>query len=231
MNQKPAAQKAASPQQVKPAWRGMLLLACLAIILFAGIYLSPLRQYLGRVRELSDQLRTLGWGAPLVFSVAVAVLVALGLPRLFFCVLGGMALGFWQGLLWAQLGTLLGNYVVFSLARSWAREWARGYLSRHGKLQILLAQEGIASVILARQLPLPGLLINLTCGFLSLGCRDFLLGTLLGQLPEAVPCTLIGAGVLQSSFRQSLGLIGLGVASAVVIWIVLRRLLLSSRKR
>ena len=222
IDEKPTTEKASLPEKVKPAWRGMLLLGLVAVILFALIYLSPLRQYLGRVRELSDQVRSLGWQAPLVFTISVGVLVAVGLPRLFFCVLGGMAMGFWQGLLWAQLGTLLGNYVVFGLARSWARDWARQYLSRHGKLQNVLLEEGIAGVILARQLPLPGLLINLACGLLSIGRGDFLLGTVIGQLPEAIPCTLIGAGVLEASFRRSLGVISLGVASAVVIWLVLR---------
>jgi len=101
INEKPAAQKA-PPGEVKPAWRGMLLLALLATILFAAIYLSPVRQYLGRVHELSEQVRSLGWWAPLVFTVSVAVSVALGLPRLFFCVVAGMAMGFWQGLVWAQ---------------------------------------------------------------------------------------------------------------------------------
>ena len=200
----------------------MLLLVLAAGILFALIYLSPLRHYLGQVRELNDQLRNLGWWGPFVFTLSVGILVAFGLPRLFFCVLAGMAFGFWQGLLWAQLGTLLGNYAVFSLARSSARNWARHYLATHDKLHGWLQHEGIAGVIVARQLPLPGLLINLACGLFSLRSRDFLIGTVLGQLPEAIPCTLIGAGVLQPSFKRSLGLISLGVGSAVLVWVGLR---------
>src|SRR5258708_3361794 len=94
IDEKPSSEKVAPRADVKPAWRGMLLLALTAGILFALIYLSPLREYMGRVRELSEQVRSLGWRAPLVFTVSVAILVAIGLPRLFFCVLGGMALGF-----------------------------------------------------------------------------------------------------------------------------------------
>jgi uncharacterized membrane protein YdjX (TVP38/TMEM64 family) len=222
MDEKPAAENAPPPADSKPAWRGMLSLVVAAIILFGLIYFSPLRQYVGRAHELSEQVRRLGWGGPLVFTLAVAIFVALGLPRLFFCVIGGMALGFWQGLLWAQLGTLLGNYVVFGLAGSWAREWARHYISARRKLHTFLQQEGISGVILARQLPLPGLLINLACGLCDIRRRDFLIGTVLGQLPEAIPCTLIGAGVLQASFKRSLGLISLGVGLAVLVWLGLR---------
>jgi len=231
IDEKPASPTVESPErELKPAWRGMVSLAVIAAVLFAVIYLSPLREQLGRVRELSEQVRGLGWWAPLVFTVAVAVFVAIGLPRLFFCVLGGMALGFWQGLLWAQLGTLLGNYAVFIVARSWARDWAKRYLSMHGKLNNLLQRDGIAGVILARQLPVPGLVINLACGFFSVARGDFLLGTVLGQLPEAIPCTLIGAGVLQASFRQSLSLISLGVGAAVVVWTALRWMLRNGNK-
>lgn len=222
IDEKPTTDKVAPQGEVKPAWRGMLLLVLMVGILLALVYLSPLREYMGRAHELSEKIRNLGWRGPLVFTAGVAVLVGVGLPRLFFCVLAGMAMGFWQGLLWAQLGTLLGNYVVFFLARSWARDWATQYLSKHGKLQNLLQQEGLSGVILARQLPLPGLLINLASGLFSLRHRDFLLGTVLGQLPEAIPCTLIGAGVLQASFKRSLGLISLGVGSAVIVWIGLR---------
>jgi len=118
------------------------------------------------------------------------------------------------------LGTLLGNYATFLVARFAARQWAEHYLSKRGKLHTLVQREGIAGVILARQLPVPGLLVNLACALFPLRHRDFLIGTLLGQLPEAVPCTLIGAGALKGA-----GLIGLGVAVAVVAWIGLRRLL------
>jgi uncharacterized membrane protein YdjX (TVP38/TMEM64 family) len=225
IDEKPAAEDVVPTAEAKPGWRGVLLLAVATGVLFALIYLSPLHGYMGRVRDLSDQLQRLGWLAPVVFTSSVALLVALGFPRLFFCVLAGMALGFWQGLLWAQLGTLLGNYIVFGLARSWMRDWAKQYLYAHRRLRNALEQDGIAGVILARQLPLPGLFINLTCGLFSIGRREFLIGTLLGQLPEAIPCTLIGAGLLQASFKRSLGLISLGIGSAVLVWLALRQLL------
>jgi uncharacterized membrane protein YdjX (TVP38/TMEM64 family) len=82
-------------------------------------------------------------------------------------------------------------------------------------------------VILARQLPVPGLFVNLGFGLFSIRHRDFLLGTAIGQLPEAIPCTLIGAGVLKGSFGKSAGLIGLAVAFAVIVWISVRWMLRS----
>jgi len=206
----------------RPPWPKIILLAVVAAVLLAIVYLSPLREYLNRWREISDSLRGLGMLAPLVLTLSVAVLVAAGFPRLLFCVIAGMALGFWSGLLWAQTGTLLGNYATFLLARRGGHDWAQRYLSRRGRLHDLIRQEGTLGVILARQLPVPGLLVNLACGLLSVRHRHFLLGTLLGQLPEAIPCTLIGAGALQASFARSAGSIGLAVAFAILVWLVFR---------
>jgi uncharacterized membrane protein YdjX (TVP38/TMEM64 family) len=174
------------------------------------------------MHELSAFIHGLGWRAPFLFTITVAILVALGFPRLLLCVLAGMAFGFWPGLVWAQLGTLIGNYVVFLVARSGGKSWAERYFARHAKVHNFVEREGISGVILARQLPVPGLLINLACGLFAIRRRDFLLGTIIGQLPEAVPCTLIGAGVLEASFKKSLGLISLGVAAAVLVWFGLR---------
>ncbi len=199
-------------------WPRILMLAFLVVALLALVYVSPLRQYLGRLRDISNYIRSLGWYGPVVLSSGIALLVGIGFPRLLFCVLAGMALGFWWGLFWAQLGTLLGNYAVFLMSRWSGGEWAQRYVARRGKLHSLIQREGMAGVVLARQLPMPGLVINLACGLLPIRHRHFLLGTMLGQLPEAVPCTLIGAGALAASFGQSAGAIGLAVALAVLFW-------------
>jgi uncharacterized membrane protein YdjX (TVP38/TMEM64 family) len=225
-----AATDFAAAAEARPPWRRIAALALLVAVLLGVVYLSPLRSYLGRVRELSDAIRGLGMLAPVVLTLSVALLVALGVPRLLLCVVSGMALGFWSGLLWVQLGTLLGNYALFLVARLGGGDWVRRYVEKRGKLAALIQREGVTGVILARQLPVPGLLVNLGFGLVSIRHRDFLLGTVIGQLPEAVPCTMIGAGVLKASFAKSAGWIGLAVILAVLAWLGLRRVLRSRQR-
>lgn len=213
--------------EARPPWRKILLLGIVAGVFLAIVYYSPLREYLSRIKEISAWIRGLGWFAPLALTVIVAVLVGIGFPRLVLCAIAGMALGFWWGLISAQVGTLAGNYALFLLARTGGGEWARRYIARSGRLHAFIHEEGLMGVILARQLPIPGLLVNLALGLMALRHRDFLVGTALGQLPEAVPCTLIGAGLIGSSFGNSVWVIGLAVALAVVLWIGLRRFLRS----
>jgi uncharacterized membrane protein YdjX (TVP38/TMEM64 family) len=164
----------------------------------------------------------LGALAPLALMAAVAALVAVGFPRLPLCGIAGMALGFWSGLFWAQLGTLLGNYALFVLARAVGRDRAQRFLSRRAGLKITIQQRGALGVFLARQIPMPGLVINLACALLPIRHLDFIIGTVIGQLPLAIPFTLIGAGVLQPSFKKSVSLIGLAVFASFLIWFGLR---------
>src|SRR5258708_10854220 len=96
----------------------------------------------------------------------VALVVAMGFPRLIFCILAGMALGFWSGLLWAQLGTLIGNYALFLAARAFGRDWAERMVRKRPGLQRIVQQRGMLGVLLARQVPVPGVFINLACALL-----------------------------------------------------------------
>lgn len=223
----PDEQDALVEAEAKPPWRKILSLALLAVGLLVIVYLSPLRHHLGKVRELSEYIRSFGWMAPVVLTSTVALLVAVGFPRLVFCVISGMALGFWQGLLWAQLGTLIGSYALFIFARASGGDWIRRHLGRHKRLAGILHEEGLTGVVLAKQLPIPGFFVNLAFGLVTVRHRDFLIGTVIGQLPQAIPCTLIGAGVLKASFAKSFGFIALAVAVAVLAWVALKRVLRS----
>ncbi|HLH52971.1 MAG TPA: VTT domain-containing protein [Verrucomicrobiae bacterium] len=208
--------------EVKPSWIKTALFAAGVLVLLLVVYCSPLRHYLGRLREISDRVRGFGGLAPLVLTGGVAVLVAFGFPRLVFCVIAGMTLGFWAGLFWAQLGTLIGNYALFLVARELGGDWAPRIVGDRKRMLAALQQRGALGVFLARQLPLPGVLINLACALLPIRQTDFVVGTVIGQLPQAIPCTLIGAGVLQASFRGSIGLIGLAVVLSVAAWFGVR---------
>jgi uncharacterized membrane protein YdjX (TVP38/TMEM64 family) len=71
--------------------------------------------------------------------------------------------------------------------------------------------------------------INLACALLPIRHLDFLIGTIIGQLPQAIPCTLIGAGALQPSFTRSMGIIGLALFASILAWVGLRYLLRRNR--
>lgn len=212
-----------SPEtQLPRSWVKLIVLAIVISILLVVVYFSPLKQYLSHIKELSERIRGFGPLAPLVLMGSVALLVAAGFSRLALCILAGMALGFWSGLVWAQLGSLLGNYVSFLIVRSLGRDWGRRMLSTRTNINNLVQQRGAFGVVMARQLPLPGLFINVGCALLPLRHLDFIVGTFVGQLPQAIPYTLIGAGLLQASLSKSILVIGLAVVLSLVALLSLR---------
>jgi uncharacterized membrane protein YdjX (TVP38/TMEM64 family) len=167
------------------------------------VYCSPLREALRNVRQTAHEIQAMGVWAPAVFSLGVAALVTAGVPRLLFCPIAGLAFGFWQGLFLSQFGTLLGYYAMFLFVR-WG---GRGLVERlHPRLHEFARQvgrQGIAAVFLARQLPMHGLVVNWVISITPVRHRDFLVGSAIGLVPEAIPCTLIGAGLLHGSLWEA----------------------------
>jgi uncharacterized membrane protein YdjX (TVP38/TMEM64 family) len=130
-----------------------------------------------------------------------------------------MTLGFWSGLLIAECGTVLGYYCVFLFIRWGGREWA---LHRWPKLQKWadgVKDQGLLGVILLRQVPIHGTLINLGLGISRIKHWHFVLGTAIGVIPESIPATLVGTGLGKGSAKM----LGIYLAAAVVafalIWL------------
>jgi uncharacterized membrane protein YdjX (TVP38/TMEM64 family) len=203
---------------LRPFMRALVLLA----ILLSGlliVYLSPLRQYLGDIREINARLSQAGMAAPLLYTLGVFVLVMFGFPRLALCPLGGMAFGFFWGLFWSQLGTLLGAYAQFLFMRWGGRDFMLRRRPAISFLTQLFEKRGIPTVILMRQVPIANILGNLVLVLMRVRHIDFLVGTAIGIIPAAVPSTLIGTGIIQESFGKSFMYITTAIILLALIWL------------
>ncbi|MCP3667366.1 MAG: TVP38/TMEM64 family protein [Gammaproteobacteria bacterium] len=195
------------------------------------IFVLPGINLAQRIEEVSAAIEAMGWYGPLVFILFTAILTAIGIPRLLLIAAAGALFGVVWGLIWSQLATLLGAYGTFAIAR-WS---GRGVtFSRWPKLRRfmgMLSERGMVAVLLIRQLPLSSFYINMLLGLSSVRAREFLLGSLLGFLPEAIPAVLIGAGVVQGELADTLKYILLGVVLFVVLGLVLSRFMDSAKVR
>ena len=159
------------------------------------------------------------WG-PVVFTASVAVLVGCGLPRLAFHFLGGALFAFWGGLLWSSIGTMLGYSIVFFAVRQLGLRQL--ILRKHpawAKLAAKLKHNTVPAVILFRQIPLPGLVMNAVLGLSPIRRREFFLGTGIGLLPQAVPMVLIGSGLRKEDLGQTVLYLFGGFALFIAAWI------------
>ncbi len=219
------------PPPRKPRKRDRLFKGAVQLLVLSlgiGImYLPPIREQLGNVQEASERLKALGWAAPAIFVPVVALLVAVGVPRLLLCPIGGMAFGFFGGLVWTLAGTVLGYWGTFVVVRRFGQDWVLRKWPRLKQFTRVSRRNGMVTVLLIRQLPITGFYVNYLLGLLPLSHRDFLLGTAIGIVPEAIPATMVGSNALYISSDKGILYSILVVVVFLVVWTVSGRLLRS----
>lgn len=205
---------------------GILHYAFVAGILSLGVvfYFTPLKSWLTEGLILKAELASYGLAAPLIFTSAGAVLMAIGAPRLILCSLGGLAFGFAWGLVWSQLATVLGSYVTLLLIRRFRIGYGLKKVRQFERLTRQIKFNGVLAVVLIRQLPLNGFYNNVLLGMTDVGHLDFLIGSFIGFLPMGITACLIGAGLLQTDFAKAAEYIALALASSVILGYALKRL-------
>lgn len=191
----------------------ILLAAGLVIVLLA--HFTPMGDRIRDWDAISALVDDGGIEAGVYFVVVTAALMAIGTPRLPFYALGGFAFGVILGLLLAVCGSLIGSFLMFRAARWGGRNWLLArFGSRPAFRRVTDTQPNALAVALVRMLPISNALINVGLSLSRVGNRDFILGTVLGFLPQGIIATLVGAGIADDAFWE-VGL-PLGIAAAVL---------------
>lgn len=196
-------------------------------------WFSPLRLSLSHLHTLADfeslpsmqvvrdWLISFGVAGYIYFVIASAIACALGMPRLLVCALGGLAYGVWWGIILSQLGVTLGAYATFVFARAFGADFV---LHKWPKLEDLLntiESHGIVSIFLIRQMPISGFVANVVLGLSAVAHWEFLLGSFIGFLPEAVPAVFVGAGAQMGNLAQMMRLLVAAVCLTIFLsWLV-----------
>jgi len=197
-------------------WKPLIMLAIVAAA-FAFIYFTPVHNYLGNIQIVKLWLLSLGWLGPAVWMGIVFALVAAGTPRLLFCPIGGLAFGFWYGLLWTQVATLAGYYVLFLFVRWGGQDFVLRHWPRVGQFRKHFHSHSATLMVFAvRQLPVSGLIINFFLALSPIRHSHFLIGTVFGILPAAIPFTLVASGMFKLTGRNT----PLYMAAAVGIFLL-----------
>ena len=203
--------------------RRLLVLLAAAVVAFALLYFTPVGAVVRDIQHLRAYLAGDDLWAEASYAALVTVLVALGLPRLMFYVLGGLAFGFWQGLVLAQLGALAGSYITFCAVRSGGRGWLKERFGNHRLVgKAFRVRSSVKAVVLIRQLPLTSVMINSGLALSQVSARAFLVGTFIGYLPQGIIAVLIGSGVVDEKAMDGIGkLVAAGIVllvGAFLLW-------------
>lgn len=206
-----------------PLFKGLVLLLFLVLALYL-VYGTPLKSFLDQTEQLGLWFTDRGVYGSMAYVAMVIGLIAIGVPRLLLCSIGGLIFGFWLGLSLTHLGSMIGSYCLFLLVRY--AGWNFGFLRKRPSLdtfQKRIGKGGVMSVFSIRMMPLSGFYSTIMMAMLPIRHRAFLLGTLLGTLPQGIPATLIGSGASQETLQISIAYIVVAVIGFVVVWVFIDR--------
>ena len=203
--------------------RRLLILLAIAAAAFVLLYFTPVGEITRDIHKLRAFLAGDDFWAEAAYAAIVTGLVAVGAPHLMFYVLGGLAFGFWQGLMLAQAGSLIGSYITFCAVRSGGRGWLKERFGNHRLVgKAFHVRSSIKAVVLIRQLPRSSVMINSGLALSQVSARVFLIGSFIGYLPQGVIAVLIGSGVVDEKAMDGVGkLVAAGVVllvGAFLLW-------------
>ena len=195
------------------------------------IYSMPLKDVLNQSQQIKLWLAETGYAAPVVFTLAAALLTAIGMPRLLLCTLAGVIFGFTWGFVWSHFGTLLGAYGTFIFARWSGREYVQQKFPKIIVLSQATQARGWRSVLFMRQLPISGLYNDILLGMSTVSHCDFWIGSALGFLPLGVTATLVGAGAIQADISHLAQYLGIATVAFFILTLSLKWLLAQRQRK
>lgn len=200
--------------------RKLLVLLAVGAVLLLLIHSTPVGEQIRNWDSLANLFKAGGIQAEAYFVLISAFLIMLGTPRLLFYGLGGFAFGFWEGLLWSLVSSLIGSYMAFKAARWGGREWlTERFGGRRFFQRVVHSRPTVASVAFLRMLPVSNGVINVGLALSRVGSRAFLLGSLIGFLPQGVVAVIVGSGVAADVPWS--GAIQIGIAAVLLLAIFL----------
>jgi uncharacterized membrane protein YdjX (TVP38/TMEM64 family) len=203
--------------------KGILVMACLAATGWS-IKASGLGDMLD-THWVDTAVRGRGASGELVFVVVGAVAVAVGLPRQAVCFLAGYAFGLGWGSVLGTLASILGGVACFLFARMLGRELVlHKFAARVRRVDDFLHDNPFTMTVLIRFLPVgSNLLTNLVAGVSSVRTVPFVLGTLLGYMPQTIIFVLLGSGIrVDPILRISLSVVLFVLSAAMGVYLYKR---------
>jgi uncharacterized membrane protein YdjX (TVP38/TMEM64 family) len=189
---------------------GALILAVLVMVWLAFHVKLP------SLDEMRDRIEGLGWAAWLGYIGLYAVVALTPIPVTIMAVVGGVLFGVLEGSVLAVIGSVLGCWGGYWIARLVGRAPIMRLLGSHAEtVEGHLDHGGFSAVFMLRVLPgMPYWPVNYGAGALGVTQRGYMIATMIACIPGQV--SLVSIGHFVSSPGIMAGIV-LAAAWAVVI--------------
>jgi len=208
---------------IKPILKGLTLL----LILGVSVYLLRWAGLLDALdtRWVDARIRGHGAAGALLYVAVAGFFMTIGAPRQLLSFLGGYAFGFLWGAVLATLASGLSCLTASLAARFLGREVILRYFGKKiRRVDDFVGKQPFTTAMTIRFFPIGNnLIVNLAAGVSRIPLRPFVLGSLVGYLPQTIVFTLFGSGVNVSS--------GLQITLSVALFLVSSLLGLSLYRR
>lgn len=139
-----------------------------------------------------------GVKGPVIFLLIAIIMCMIGFPRQVVCLTAGVVYGFWFGILYATIATVMGAVLAYNWAKWLGRDWGEKYLS-HSKLkkiQRFIRTNPFHTILICRLMPIgSSVLLNTTAGIIGIPFLSFVGATFLGSFPQTIVFVLLGGGI------------------------------------
>lgn len=198
---------------------GLVILALIGYLAWDILAKGPLMRLLMNRDELVQIMYRMGPWAPLLYILLQIVQVIVApIPGQIVGGVGGFLFGHW-GILWTTIGSVIGFWVVFLIARKFGRPLLEKIFKKSliDKFDFIINAKGAPLIIFAIFL-LPGFPDDVICylaGLTRLPMKNLLLLAVLGRFPTIVLTNYIGMGI-----QGNLGLVvGLSILAVLLVGI------------
>ena len=174
---------------------------------------------------IDREVRGKGIPGELLFLAVGGFVTAVAVPRHVVSFLGGYAFGFGLGAALAVAATEIGCLADFFYARVVGRPLLSARLgARVRRIEDFLAANPFAMTLLIRLLPVGNnFATSIAAGVSRVPARPFLLGSLLGYIPQTMVFALAGSGMeIGSRYRVAVAALFFVASGAIGIWLYRR---------
>ncbi len=174
---------------------------------------------------IDREIRGQGVSGELLFLAVGGLVTALAIPRHIVSFLGGYAFGALPGTALAVLATEIGCVIVFFYGRFVGRPLVSEKIrARVRRIEDFLAANPFSMTLLIRLLPVGNnFATSLAAGVSRVPAGPFLLGSLVGYLPQTLVFALAGSGVeMGGGMRIAFAVLFFIASGAIGIWLYRR---------
>jgi uncharacterized membrane protein YdjX (TVP38/TMEM64 family) len=204
---------------------GLPLAAVLAFVLLIVIAMTIWREPIMALFNSREQFREMidhagGFGPFIYIIVQILQIIVAPIPGQVVGIIGGVLFG-WLGIVYNLIGSAIGFYVVFKLARRFGRPLAEKFFPKKvlKKFDFIVERQGVMTLFLIFLLPFfPDDAVCYLAGLTAIPIRQLMLIAMVGRLPAVFLNNFIGLGMSREMIRPMVAVVMLIVVISAVCY-------------